>query len=73
MRAAPSLDSFRTLPGRRHELVGDRAGQLLLDLVHPDRLVFEPADEPVPKRPDGGLDWSQVRSIRILAVEDTHD
>jgi proteic killer suppression protein len=72
IRAAPSLEAFRTLPGRCHELLGDRTGQLTLDLVHPDRLVFEAADNPAPQRPDGGLDWSRVRAVRILAVEDTH-
>ncbi|MGL5195521.1 MAG: type II toxin-antitoxin system RelE/ParE family toxin, partial [Chroococcales cyanobacterium] len=28
--------------GRPHPLEGDRAGQFALDLVHPQRLVFEP-------------------------------
>jgi hypothetical protein len=34
--------------------------------------VFEPADEPVPKTLDGGLDWENVRTIRILEVIDYH-
>lgn len=71
--AAPNLEAMRNLPGRCHELKGDRAGQLTVDLVHPQRLVFEPADEPVPTKPDGGLEWKQVTTIRILSVEDTHD
>ncbi len=73
LAAAPNLEAMRNLPGRCHELKGDRAGQLTVDLVHPQRLVFEPADEPVPTKPDGGLDWKQVTAIRILSVEDTHD
>ncbi len=72
LRAAPSLATMRNLPGRCHELVGDRARQVSLDLVHPYRLIFEPADEVRPLKADGGLDWSRVRTIRILAVEDTH-
>jgi proteic killer suppression protein len=59
--------------GRCHELTGNRAGTLSLDLVHPYRLIFEPADEPVPRKPDGGLDWKRVTRIRILEVADTHE
>jgi len=25
------------------------------------------------RKPDGGLDWSKVKSIRIVKVEDYHD
>ena len=74
LKAAASLEVMRTLPQARcHELKGNRAGQLSVDLDHPYRLLFKPADDPVPKRPDGGLDWARVTSIRILGVEDTHE
>jgi plasmid maintenance system killer protein len=72
LTAAPTLDVMRTLPGRCHELQGDRASQLSLDLDHPWRLIFEPHHDPVPVKPDGGLDWTQVTSILVLGVEDTH-
>jgi proteic killer suppression protein len=72
LHAAPNLDAMRSLPGRCHELKGDRKGQLSLDLEHPLRLVFEPADTPVPRKTDGGLDWAATTAVRILAVEDTH-
>lgn len=72
LRAAPNLGEFRTLPGRCHELTGDRAGQLSLDLEHPDRLIFQPIHDPVPTKPDGGLDWDAVTAIEILEVVDTH-
>lgn len=51
----------------------EKAGVLSLDLRHPYRLLFEPADEPVPRKPDGGLAWSRVIAVRILGVEDTHE
>lgn len=73
LRAANSLDEMRMLPGRCHALKGDRAGQLSLDLVHPQRLVFEPADVPPALKPDGGIDWKQVRTVRLLGIEDTHE
>jgi proteic killer suppression protein len=65
---------MRNIAGRCHELVGDRAGQLSLDLVHPQRLIFVSEGEPIPRKPDGGLDclW-QIRSVKILGIEDTHE
>jgi len=72
LHAAETLEVMRHLPGRCHELTADRAGQLSLDLVHPYRLIFEPADEPPPRKADGGLDWSGVTAVCILGVEDTH-
>lgn len=59
-------------PDRRHELTGNRKGKFSVDLKHPFRLVFEPAENPVPKKEDGGIDLEKVLSIRILAVEDYH-
>ena len=72
LRAASTLEVMRMLPGRCHELKHDRAGQLSLDLDHPHRLIFEPANEPIPLKEDGGLDWNSVTAIRILGVDDTH-
>lgn len=73
LEAAETLDDIRHLPGARcHELKGDRAGQLAVDLVHPRRLVFCPQHDPIPAKPDGGLDWSQVRTIIVLEIVDYH-
>lgn len=72
LRAAMTLTDLRYLPGARcHELTGDRAGQLSVDLDHPYRLIFVAA-EPVPTKADGGLGWNQVTAVIILGVEDTH-
>lgn len=71
--AAQSLADIGALPGARcHELTGDRKGQLSLDLDHPHRLIIEPADNPAPKKPDGGLDWSEVTAITVIEIADTH-
>ncbi len=73
LSAAETLITMRYLPQARcHELTGNRAGQLSVDLVHPERLIFIPAHNPVPSKPDGGLDWSRVTAIEILGIEDTH-
>lgn len=64
---------MRQLPGRCHELIGDRKGEISIDLDGPYRLIFEPADNPPPTNEDGGLDWKRVTAVVILAVEDTHE
>ncbi|MDO8588041.1 MAG: killer suppression protein [Armatimonadota bacterium] len=73
LRASTCLADIARLPQTRcHELVKDRDGQISLDLDHPYRLIFTVANEPVPVKPDGGLDWSRVTAIKIMGVEDTH-
>ena len=75
LHAAKNLATFAppySPPHRCHELKGNLKGLLSLDLAHPYRLLFEVANEPVPLRPEGGLDWQQVTAIRIMRVEDTH-
>jgi proteic killer suppression protein len=72
LRAAPTLGVMKGLPGRCHELLGDRKGELAIDLDGPFRLIFEPADNPPPQLADGGLDWASVRAIRVLEVRDYH-
>jgi proteic killer suppression protein len=60
------------MPGRLHELSGNRAGQLSLDLDGPYRLIFAPDHNPVPRRTDGGMDWNQITAVLVLEIEDTH-
>jgi proteic killer suppression protein len=73
LQAAETLEDMRKLPAARcHPLKGDRAGQFAVDLAHPFRLVFEPADNPVPKKDDGGIDLEKITSVTILSVEDYH-
>ena len=42
LRGAANLDDLRGVPGRYHELTGNRAGQWACDLDHPYRLIFKP-------------------------------
>lgn len=73
LRFAVTLAEVRTLPQTRcHELTGDLAGKLAVDLDDPYRLLFEPSNDPIPQKPDGGLDWAHVTAVRILGVEDYH-
>ncbi|MFP4441147.1 MAG: hypothetical protein ACLFVO_28250 [Chloroflexaceae bacterium] len=43
-----------------------------MDLDHPYRLLFVPANDPIPRKDDGGLDWASITAIEIIEVEDTH-
>lgn len=72
LEAAADLEEMRGLAGHCHELTGDRDGQLAIDLIHPYRLIFEPSEDPAPEKDDGGLDWSDVKGVRILEVIDYH-
>jgi proteic killer suppression protein len=59
-------------PERKHELSGNRENQFAVDLKHPKRLIFEPNHNPLPRRPDGGLDLKKINAITIIEVEDYH-
>ena len=73
LKAASCLADVSKLPPQRcHQLSGDRKGQLSVDLEHPCRLLFIPANDPVPKTADGGLDWAMVTEIEIIEIVDTH-
>jgi len=73
LMAADNLQTLRLLPQTRaHELTGDRAGQISVDVKHPYRLLLVPAHDETPRKPDGGLDWARVTKLRILGIEDTH-
>ena len=71
LRAATTLEEFRRLPGRCHELDGERQGQLALELEGGKRLIFAPSGSDV-HRADGGLDWKLVEGVRVVEVVDYH-
>jgi proteic killer suppression protein len=73
LKAAETLSDISHLPPPRcHELTGNRAGQFSVDLEHPYRLLFIPADDPIPYREDEGIDLALVKEIEIIDIEDTH-
>lgn len=59
--------------GKPHPLKGDRLGQFALDLAGGWRLVFVPANEPIPRREDASIDWSEVTIVSIEYIGDYHD
>jgi len=73
LTAADNLETLRVLPQTRaHELTGDRAGQISVDVKHPYRLLILPDHDEAPRKPDGGLDWKRVNKVKILEIVDTH-
>ncbi len=69
LQAAENLADMRGLPGARcYELTGN----LAVDLVHPDRMIFSADHDPRPELPDGGLDWQGVTKIVIEGIGDYH-
>ena len=73
LQAAENLDTLWTLPQiRAHELTGNLAGQVSLDIKHPYRLLIKPDYDNPPQKGDGGLDRAKITKVKILRVEDTH-
>jgi toxin HigB-1 len=73
LRAAAVLEDVRHLPGKYHELVGKRKGQLAVHIEQPYRMIFEPFHDPVPLKANNGLDWSAVTCIKIVDIVNYHD
>jgi proteic killer suppression protein len=73
MKAATCLADIRNLPqANYHELTGNLKGRLAGNLDHPYRLIFVPEHDPIPRKPDGGLDWDLVTAITVLEIVDYH-
>ncbi len=74
MRAVDKLEGMRYLPAARcHELKANLAGKLSLNLDGQYRLISEPAYDPIPRKLDGGLDWTKVTAVAVLEIRDTHE
>lgn len=61
------------LTGNPHPLTGDRLGQFSLTIHGGVRLVFESANNPIPKKYDNAIDWSLVTIVSIEFIGDYHD
>lgn len=73
LKSAYNLDDISHVSfARCHPLTGNRKGQFSVDLKHPYRLLFIPANDPISNKEDGGLDWNRVTEIEIIEITDTH-
>ncbi len=69
---AESFADFEFLPGRFHQLTGNLKDKWVCDLDHPYRLIFEPAEVPIPKDEDGKQILIEIKSLEIIEITDYH-
>ena len=73
LKAAESLADISTLPPPRcHQLSENLDEQFAVDISRNERMVFEVANEPIPRKDDSGIDLGRVTEIRVLRIEDYH-
>lgn len=73
LAAADFLSDISHLPPARCHALANTSSMFSVDLVQPYRLLFRPADEPIPLKADGGIDLGCVRAILIMGILDAHD
>lgn len=69
---ADTLEDVRHLPGRYHELTGNRKGQWACSLEQPYRLIFRPHEDPIPQNTDGKYLWVEILGVEIIEIIDYH-
>jgi len=72
MEDATTLEDVRHLPGKFHELVGDRKGQWACDLDQPYRLIFTPYEDPIPTNEDGQYIWLEIVGVEVIEIINYH-
>ena len=72
LRAATTLEDMRNLPGRIHELAGDRDGQLAIDVAGGRRLVIAPRDGWPAEKDEGAHVWTMIDAVHVLEIADYH-
>jgi toxin HigB-1 len=73
LKAANTLADVSKLPPPRcHQLTENLDEQFAVDISHNERMVFEVANDPTPRKDDNGVDLGRVTEIRVLRIEDYH-
>lgn len=72
LRAAATLEDMRNLPGRIHELSGDRDGQLAIDLAGGRRLILTPTNGWPAEKAEGAHVWTTIDAVTVLEITDYH-
>ena len=71
LRAAATLEDMRNLPGRIHELTGDRDGELAIDLAGGQRLIIAPTHGWHAEK-EGAPVWTTIDAVQVLEITDYH-
>lgn len=69
LKNTANLAELLQLPGRTHQLRGDRAGSFAMDLPNGRRLIFRPTP-PVPTHDDGGIDLKYVTQVTLIEISE---
>lgn len=74
LASAKNLETMRNITKANcHELSGNRQGELTVDISGNHRIIFIPDHDPIPLKPDGGMDWLGIAQIIITEIgEDYH-
>lgn len=73
LSAADTLEDTRHLPGKYHELKGNRKGQWACNLDQPYRLIFEPHETPIPQTEAGQHIRAQIIGVEIIEITNYHE
>lgn len=72
-KAAKNLAVIGKIPGAGcHQLKGNRKEELAVWISGNWRICFIADHNPLPLKEDGGLNWDDVTTIKIIKVEDYH-
>lgn len=72
LQNASTLEDVRYLPGKFHELTGNRKGQWACDLDQPYRLIFTPHENPIPTNEHGQYIWLEITGVEVIEMVDYH-
>ena len=68
----PFPDGASLISSRESGAPLGRNAQISITVRQPYRLILFPGNEPIPRLPDGGLDWSGTTEVIVIEVVDYH-
>lgn len=71
--AAFVVSDLFMLPGKPRELADGRRGHMVTDLINKQQLIFQSGHMKPRVLISGDIDWSQVRRILIIGLENGHE
>jgi proteic killer suppression protein len=72
LRAAPTLEDMKSLPGRCHGLAEGDGGGLKIDLTDGRGLILEPTDRTGMADRDSADDWAAIDAVKVIAITNHH-
>ena len=69
--AVSNVAELLQMPGRWHQLLGNRSGQLAADISKSFRLIITSTRNP-PTTAAGSIDWKRVEAVTVLELVDYH-